>query len=314
MAYNPLIIPLFYPHADWHGPIIGDSDMAKRKVRARPGALLELLRSRGMTQVDAADPQAGSGVDRKTLAKINRGEEVKLETLQQVATRLQVLVSYFLETSPAADQTGGSFDPAETVMLRRLNAKRLAELIKGAQTVEWLLNVQVMDNEVRGLLQDLDSAVNTAKPHKLYKYNLRHQLSQLKAVDSLADLLQELAKHRLAVLGAEYLRWDRSISEKNPRKIIRYSSDRRVLLSVDPSSRQSRRVPVDPGAQPPKSAPPSSFTKVFVDGRELERLPPPPLPDVRKLLGPRPPPVREIEIDDKFLPDPNHPLVKKRED
>jgi hypothetical protein len=268
-----------------------------------------------MTQVDAADSEAGSGVDRKTLAKINRGEEVKLETLQTVATKLHVQLSHFLEASPAADQTGGSFDPTDSVMLRKLNAKRLAELIKGAQTVEWLLNVQVMDNKVRGLLKDLGHAVSTAKPVEAYKGDLNRQLMQLAAVDSLADLLQELGKHRLAVLGAEYLRWDRSISEKNHRKTIRYSSDRRVLLSVDPSSRQSRRVPVDPGPQPPKSSP-TLWTKVFVDGRELERLPPPPLPDVRKLLGPRPPavPQREIEIDDKFLPDPNHPLVKKRED
>jgi transcriptional regulator with XRE-family HTH domain len=239
--------------------------MAKKKVRPRPGALLELLENREMTQVDAADSEVGTGVDRKTLAKINRGEEVKLETLQRVATRLHVPVSYFWETSTTPDQTGGSFDPTCTVMLRRLDAERLAELIKGAQKVEWLLNVQAIDDNARRLLQRLESAVSTAQPTELFKYDLSHQLNQLEAVDSLADFLQELGKHRLALLGAEYLHWHRRTLSKK----VSYTSYRHVLLSVDPSSTQSRRMRVDQGAEPPKS-PPDTSTIVYVDGRRLD--------------------------------------------
>jgi hypothetical protein len=123
--------------------------MAKKKVRPRRGALLELLRNREMTQVDAADSDAGTGVDRKTLAKINRGEEVKLETLQNVATRLRVPVGYFLGTTEADDEIN---DPStHTVMLRRLNGERLAELLKVGDRVDWLLNVQVVDEKARKL-------------------------------------------------------------------------------------------------------------------------------------------------------------------
>ena len=254
--------------------------MAKKKVRPRRGALSELLRNRGMTQVDAAE-RTGS-VDRKTLAKINRGEEVKLETLQKVTTTLRVLVSYFEETSPAADQTGGSFGPTDTVMLRKLNAKRLAELIKGAEwRVELELNFLVIDNNVRALLRALWLRVHLLSLPKVGQSRARtmgakaspsstgldYELSQLKAVDSLADLLQELGKHRLAVLGAEYLRWTRCRSEKNYWPLS-YTSERHVLLSVEPSSTQSRRVQIDPGAQPPKSRPYTEI--VYVDSCQLE--------------------------------------------
>src|SRR5262249_34648065 len=139
-------------------PTMEVSEMAKKKVHPRPGALKEALEERGMTQWDAADRDVGTGVDRKTLAKIDRGDEVKLDTLEKVANRLRVPLEHFLGTTEA-DTTEAddklNDPPAHTVMLRRLNGERLAELLKRVplggkfqsitgDLLEWLLNVQVV--------------------------------------------------------------------------------------------------------------------------------------------------------------------------
>ena len=61
--------------------------MAKIKVRSQAGALSDLLRRKQLTQKDAADT---SGIDRKTLRLIDRGEEVKRETLERLKKNLRL--------------------------------------------------------------------------------------------------------------------------------------------------------------------------------------------------------------------------------
>src|SRR5262245_11606695 len=121
--------------------------MAKIKVRARPGALGELLKKRGMTQVDAAK---ASRLDRKTLARIERGEEVKLETIQNLATRLKVPNSHFLLPALTAKSTTSErvhlidgFASRHVTTLRTLDIEQLSHLLKSANQIRWRLNVAV---------------------------------------------------------------------------------------------------------------------------------------------------------------------------
>lgn len=261
--------------------------MAKQMVHPRPGALKEALQKRGMTQMEAADREVGTGIDRKTLAKIDRGDEVKRDTLEQVANRLHVSLGHFLGTTEADDKL--NYPPAHTVMLRRLNGERLAELLKRVplggkfqsftgDLLEWLLNVQVVDEKASKLLNELERAATQSRVIPSSTDSLSAQLQRVTSLDRLGDILKELHECRLAVLGGDYLYWvklhsghteaGRHFSE------VTYRSFPKVLLSIDPSGTRSRRVPISPGSEPPKFAP-NAATIVTVDGRRLDTAEPP---------------------------------------
>jgi transcriptional regulator with XRE-family HTH domain len=263
--------------------------MAKIKVPPRPGALSELLKKKGMTQMDAFQK---TRVDRKTLSKIDRGEEVKLETLQQVANKLQVPEGYFSHPVPAApaaadDSNVSSASEPGTIMLRKLDWTRLEELLRGAEAVQWLLKAQVRDDATRTFLEEFEQAVENFgrqleldQPH-VWDGNpsLRFQLNRLKSTDDLATRLERFADHDVVLLGADYLFWDCD-SEDHEYEYhywtsVNYRSSRTVLLSVEPSGTQSRRAPIFQGSLPPRFAPdtlPRKQTNVFVNGVQLPTL------------------------------------------
>ena len=239
--------------------------MAKIKVRPRPGALSELLKTKGMTQMDASEK---TRVDRKTLLKIDRGEEVKLETLQQVATKLQVTEGYFRHP-PAAEVTddsdvrgagnhhaaqarrgapGGTSSGSRTP---RVAAERQGPGRRGAQVSGGIRNSRREVSE--GLRRFGDS-----RPQTL---SLRSQLERLKTADDIVARLERLAEHGLALLGADYLFWECSISNEDWEVTqltweAEYRSSNAVLLTIEPFGTQSRRAHIFAGDVPPTSPQP----------------------------------------------------------
>jgi transcriptional regulator with XRE-family HTH domain len=263
--------------------------MAQIKVRPRPGALSTLLKEKGLTQMEA---HTKTYVDRKTLLKIERGEAVKLETLQQVATRLQVADDYFLNPPPTAkgpddDDVVSALEPGN-VMLRKLDVERLEHLLKGEPLrIRWQLNAQVRDGAVRTFLEEMEDAVENFRQQIFLRGieasdggeptdSLRFQLSQLKIAEDMATRLAWLAEHRLAVLGTDYLSWERRLQrdvlgppDQCQAAVLSYDSIRIVVLSIEPLGTQSRRVQVSLGSVPPVSVAPGGPRVIYVGGRRL---------------------------------------------
>jgi transcriptional regulator with XRE-family HTH domain len=266
--------------------------MAKIKVRPHPGALSGLLKRKSMTQVDAA---VASRVDRKTLAKIERGEEVKKETLQKLASGLLVPVSFFEppETESTTITKLTEKDPEwdavlvdALIMLRELDAEGLSRLLDRTQIVFWAVNLQVVDEKVHELLERFDKAVHELHQHligeslewkdrELFPTGLSRELSALKKGRAVANLMKQLAEHRIAVLGADYLRWtvSKETEEYYPdlfRHVHKYTSTPIVRLSIEKSGVRTRREPIWIGSEPPKYAPKTDPpTYVFVNSMQL---------------------------------------------
>jgi transcriptional regulator with XRE-family HTH domain len=268
--------------------------MAKIKVRPRPGALAELLKTKGMTQMDAFEK---TRIDRKTLSKIDRGEEVKLETLQQVANKLQVTEEYFRH-SPVTEETDKGDDPEPgTILLRKLDASRLKDIFEGSERIEWHLNAKVRDDEARKFLEDFETAAEDfRKQHAHFNWesqSLRLQLDRLKTADDMAARLERLAEHHVALLGAYHLFWECSVEEHSYEDVrwqsANYRSSYIVHLSIEPLGTQSRRVHIYVGETPPLFAPSDRRYYVFVNGKQLPKI------DDGDVPSPRP-------LDDDDLP------------
>lgn len=248
--------------------------MAKINVQTRPGALFELLKKKGMTQVDAFQK---TKVDRKTLSKINRGGPVKLDKLQEVANKLGVPEEYLRQPQAEAVTENADVPEPGTIMLRKLDAARLKDLFEGASSVIWHLNAEVRGDEARKFLEDFEPALEDfRKQHELFhpdSCSLRFQLDRLKTADDIAARLEKLAEYRLVLLGAGHLFWECSSEEhryedRRPWFSENYLSSFTVHLSVEPLGTQSRRMKIYIG-NPPPSLSPDFETTVFVNGRQL---------------------------------------------
>jgi hypothetical protein len=209
-----------------------------------------------------------------TLTKINRGQEVKDETLQKLAKKLKVPATYF-DPPATVQETSLPADPEWLdLMLRNLDAQGLAEMflpMLGPEHIDWRLNVHTtVDDETIQLLEQLEDAINELRTHHSHVGDgtLRFELEFLRKTRRVASLLEELAKRDVAIVGGTYLVWETHEEITHEGNLgLDYRSTSHLLISIEMHPAQARRQRVWQGKVPPKFY--SADTPTTVNGHLL---------------------------------------------
>src|SRR5262249_7946777 len=100
--------------------------------------------------------------------------------------------------------------------------------------------------------------------------SLRRELAELKNFRRVASLMEELAKHGLAVFGAEYVSWlyEKRFDDETERPSLNYKSTSHVVFSIERNLAHEPRQKVWQGRLPPRFAP--LGTLVTVNGMVLD--------------------------------------------
>src|SRR5262249_29552608 len=153
---------------------------------------------------------------------------------------------------------------------RELDTDGLSELLNKADTITWRLNLPRVDEKVRELLKQFEDAVFYFYQHLHHQsyewkergpHSLQTQLSGLEKGEAVATLMEQLAEHRIIVLGTDYLHWMVSKEivpedeDLGPHAFHDYTSKRIISLSIEQSGAQSRRVRLRARTGPPQFAP-----------------------------------------------------------
>jgi hypothetical protein len=235
--------------------------MSKEKISIPAGNLMRVAATKGITTLSALSSQEKTGVDRKTLRRINEGQPVKRTKLQSIADKLHVPISH-LEGSDAADKSGhvSSTNVFREVKLHQLDGAALRKLASEADdNRNWFLNIDQISHELKTTLLKLRENLNVWWTHANLgppsdeRDNLESEISFIETSVYIDESVTELAQQKVKIFGGIYLFWQKfqPIKDGRPLPLLHYCSDLRAALSIVPEKKISSTVRVYIGEEPP---------------------------------------------------------------
>lgn len=261
--------------------------MALNKSTPRPGALKQAISNAGMTQAEFAKKARCS---RTTLQKIDRGEPVKAETLDEIAQVLGLPVAHLLGTEEKPEDTGpdqivvdedeifGTGTWVKILMRRLKTTEDISNLLRFPGEISWSLNAGDIAKDQETALLSFEESINQFRGKNLTWLgsrgpSLTKLIEDKKAATGIEAQIKDLADNGLYVYGAKYIQWneDREIysHEDNEYEVLVYTSKRVSLIAIDITCAQSMRLDVCIGYPPPRHAT-AENPRIKVDGRWLE--------------------------------------------
>jgi transcriptional regulator with XRE-family HTH domain len=263
--------------------------MALDKHTPRPGALKLAISKAGMTQAEFAQKARCS---RTTLQKIDRGEPVKAETLNEIAQVLGLPVAHLLGSEEKPEDTGPDqivtdedevFGNFAKVLLRRLRTTNdVMKLLPYAGDISWLLNACDLSNDQEAALVNFEQRLNQFDEREHWFMSttgpsLAKLIEDKKAEKGIEEQIKQLADAGLYVYGTKYIVWskEKEMHQFNPYEFQQdevqvYTSKRVTMIAFDSDNAKSIRANVYIGHPPPEHAT-DEKPHIKVDGRWLEK-------------------------------------------
>lgn len=110
----------------------------------------------GVTQTYLAEV---TGIDRKTLRAIDRGDAIKDSTLQKLALKMSLPPSSFLANANVDDQSALQEDASNEVLLSKMNSSSLCDCLDGCGTKTWKLELADIGEVEEKYLKQLDTEI-----------------------------------------------------------------------------------------------------------------------------------------------------------
>lgn len=263
--------------------------MAIEKVKPRVGALKEAMKNKDLTQERLREI---CGCSRTTIADINKGKEVKFDTMNEIAKALRIPIEHLIEQKNDANEENLSdefvvadydwFRRVSIKLQRIITANDLKQAIGHSKNIRWALQIEDMDEELSASLVNFEQKVTEFKEYEQNSVSFEGN-SLAKLVDKRKSHLQIqndialLVEKNVFIYGTNYLEWRQSESyeysdpygEGPSHKVVDYVSERNALIIINNQNKISTRheLLLDP---PPPQQRKEDDPIIRVDGRELK--------------------------------------------
>jgi hypothetical protein len=258
--------------------------MSKEMISIPAGNLMTVAATKSIPHLSALKEK--TGVDRKTLRAINEGKPVKQTTLQSIADKLRVPISYLL-ASNTADKDAADKDQDlwlfndyqyQEIKLQKLDGVSLRQLAGETDTREWFLNVELSAELEAALLklrktldewfQGTHMGFDPEWAHSEGGDNLLNQIEHIKTSADIDKSVAELAQHKLKIFGGTYVAWGKGSGvASDGSHCLQYTSHLTAALKITPEDNPTVRVCI--GLVPPQKFSGSQlgrFDRVEIDG------------------------------------------------
>lgn len=266
--------------------------MAVNKVKPRAGALLTAIENKALTQQDFAKKV---GCSRTTLQDINKGKEIKSDTLRKIADELRIPMEHLLELKEPSEADDAQdqivmydfkdFGRDISLRLPRIkSAEDLKKILQHTNTLIWSLNIKDITDEIEEALIEFERRVEELKNKEKYlPFDEGVSLSQLienrKSQFKIEDYMKNLGNKNIYIYGASYIDWKKEVNYEvidpygdYPEKVIDYTSTKKGIIILDNQNLAFMRYSTLINAEPPLFTS-AGENRIRVDGDWLDDQP-----------------------------------------